>query len=470
MKKNIIGILTFIIINISVKAQMSIDSSLVVKTCLDCNDINTNPLPFSPGSLYIEVTGGIPPFLFSLTGINPANSTPSITNSVNGITSFYNTLCKDTFRLKITDNNGDSLIFNFSTIPPLPPFLNIDSVTVKADSTNSPDSGFIKLHVSTNADSVFYKIQEQNNSLGNLGGWQDSTVFDSLPGGYYYVVFVDIYPKIIPSCGGINPGAGIFTIYVPLACENDGFAAFSLPQGACVNEPVNVQDLSNPGRGVDNFVTNIIWDFGDGNFSFTSNTMNTYVSDGLYLVHLEVYTSHGCTFHSFQPININPLPITDFSSTDNGTGLYSFIDQTTISQGAINSWLWSFDDGNSSSVQNPSHQYTAAGNYQVCLTTFSVFGCIDNFCKNISFSSVGIDENGDKNSLMIFPNPTNNNLTIVNAGFDVKELTIVDVLGKTVKTSITDKNSINVAELPNGVYFIKISSNEYSKTQRFVKN
>ena len=54
--------------------------------------------------------------------------------------------------------------------------------------------------------------------------------------------------------------------------------------------------------------------------------------------------------------------------------------------------------------------------------------------------------------------------------FEKKELTIVDLLGKTEKTSITNKNSINVAELPRGVYFIKISTKEYTIIQKFVKD
>ena len=121
-------------------------------------------------------------------------------------------------------------------------------------------------------------------------------------------------------------------------------------------------------------------------------------------------------------------------------------------------------------MQNPNHQYAASGTYQVCLTTTSDFGCIDNICQNITITIVGIDEKDNQNNLVIYPNPTSNYLTIVNGGLGVKELTIVDLLGKTVKTSSTNKNSINVAELPSGVYFIKISTKEYTVTQKFIKD
>ena len=43
----------------------------------------------------------------------------------------------------------------------------------------------------------------------------------------------------------------------------------------------------------------------------------------------------------------------------------SFTDSST---GDVTSWLWNFGDGATSTAQNPSHQYTAAGQYTVALT------------------------------------------------------------------------------------------------------
>ncbi len=45
--------------------------------------------------------------------------------------------------------------------------------------------------------------------------------------------------------------------------------------------------------------------------------------------------------------------------------LFHFHDQST---GQINHWQWSFGDGATSTVQNPSHLYAAGGTYFVCLT------------------------------------------------------------------------------------------------------
>ena len=41
---------------------------------------------------------------------------------------------------------------------------------------------------------------------------------------------------------------------------------------------------------------------------------------------------------------------------------------TDASTGDISGWAWTFGDGGSSTAQDPSHEYTAAGDYTVTLT------------------------------------------------------------------------------------------------------
>lgn len=470
MKKIILNFVLIVTISVVAKSQIVIDSTAVINTCLDCDSIGVVPLPNAYGSLYIEVSGGVSPYTFSLTGLHNANTSPLVTSSASGITNFYNSLCQDTFALVISDDIGASTIYNFTTVPPLPPTLSIDSVTVLADSTNNPNSGVIDLHVTTNADSVFYLIQDIGNTLnlGTIGGWQDSTLFDSLPGGYYYKVFVDIYPKISPSCGnGIDSGTSVFQIYVPLACENDGFADFGFFP-ACVGDAVAFPDFSNPGSGQGNNIISWDWDFGDGNFSSGPLGVNTYTQAGVYLVSLQVTTSHGCVFINAYPVNIEPLPTTSFNYTNNGSGQCLFTDQSTINTGVIASWLWDFGDGNTSSMQNPTHQYTSSGQYSVCLTTTSNFGCVDSTCQSIDFV-VGINSVNNLNKIKIFPNPADDYITINNKDYAVNKIEIIDFIGKTIQIIYPESNTINIENLERGIYFIKIVGNDLSISQKFIK-
>ena len=75
----------------------------------------------------------------------------------------------------------------------------------------------------------------------------------------------------------------------------------------------------------------------------------------------------------FSWVDPSSPPITNFSTSGSNTcsGLVSFYDQTSNSP---TGWLWNFGDGNSSSLQNPTHSYTSSGNYTVELVTSNSFG------------------------------------------------------------------------------------------------
>ena len=72
------------------------------------------------------------------------------------------------------------------------------------------------------------------------------------------------------------------------------------------------------------------------------------------------------------------------------------------------------------------------------------------------------------NVIKIYPNPANDILNIYNAeGANVE---IIDIVGKVIifKNNITAQQAINVLDLNNGTYFIKISKNNTIETQKIV--
>ncbi|WP_445454737.1 T9SS type A sorting domain-containing protein [Flavobacterium sp. 25HG05S-40] len=68
----------------------------------------------------------------------------------------------------------------------------------------------------------------------------------------------------------------------------------------------------------------------------------------------------------------------------------------------------------------------------------------------------------------IFPNPTSNDITIITTA-TIYSYEIIDVQGKVVKSNHFEQNIINISELENGVYFIKINSENNSTTKKIVK-
>ncbi|OSZ82554.1 hypothetical protein CAP35_04610 [Chitinophagaceae bacterium IBVUCB1] len=123
------------------------------------------------------------------------------------------------------------------------------------------------------------------------------------------------------------------------------------------------------------------WSFGDGNTSTANNPTYSYTATGTYTVTLTV-TRNGCTDTESKSITVNPNPVINFtaSPTDGCTVPFS----TTFSNTSTSatSYLWRFGDGNTSTSANPSHTYTALGNYTVKLIASNAAGCTDSFTRS----------------------------------------------------------------------------------------
>jgi gliding motility-associated-like protein len=126
------------------------------------------------------------------------------------------------------------------------------------------------------------------------------------------------------------------------------------------------------------------WDFGDptstSNTSTAPNPTHTYTAPGSYTATLTVANTPGCTNTTTQTVTVNPAPVVNFSSTtvcfNNPT---AFTDNST---GGATQWAWNFGDGNTSTVQSPSHTYNASGTYNVSFIVTNNFGCIDSIKAN----------------------------------------------------------------------------------------
>lgn len=127
------------------------------------------------------------------------------------------------------------------------------------------------------------------------------------------------------------------------------------------------------------------WDLGNGTISFLQNPAVTYFNPGQYTIKLVVRTATGVdSIVKSQYVTVNAVPTVAFTATPT-TGCYplavQFTDQSTPGSGTISTWEWDFGDGNTATTQNPSHVYTAAGNYNVTLRIRNSNGCVRTLSK-----------------------------------------------------------------------------------------
>lgn len=73
-------------------------------------------------------------------------------------------------------------------------------------------------------------------------------------------------------------------------------------------------------------------------------------------------------------------------------------------------------------------------------------------------------------SISIFPNPSNGNVNI-NSKFNIKTIELYDIQGRILETVIENSNEsiIDVSTRQNGIYFLKITTDEGSKVEKIIK-
>jgi PKD repeat protein len=136
------------------------------------------------------------------------------------------------------------------------------------------------------------------------------------------------------------------------------------PRVGCPPLAVNFTNFS-AGNGLTYF-----WDFGDGNTSTQQLPTHTYTISGVFNVKLIVTDAAGCRDTMYKVAYIQTVnPAANYIPPPPTTGCAPMSTQFTDQTQGSNSWLWNFGDGDSSTIQNPTHTYELPGTYTVALTT-----------------------------------------------------------------------------------------------------
>ena len=118
------------------------------------------------------------------------------------------------------------------------------------------------------------------------------------------------------------------------------------------------------------------WDFNDGTTSTSPAPSHVYNSPGAYNITLTATTNYGCTAAAAGTLQVFPNPVAAFSASNVCFGdANQLINLSTVDGGISFTSTWDFNDGSTSTLTNPSHNFTTAGSYPVSLTVVTSNGC-----------------------------------------------------------------------------------------------
>ena len=159
-------------------------------------------------------------------------------------------------------------------------------------------------------------------------------------------------------------------------------AWFSKADSACAGADVSFLDSTTANAGV---LQNWQWDFGDSNTGNGNTQVHAYQLPGTYQIQLIATTDVGCSDTVIRSINILPGPFSSFTVANTCIGETTVFNNTTTAIGtSISSYSWDFGDSNTSTLQNPSHNYSITpSQYSVQLISEAINGCIDTISRII---------------------------------------------------------------------------------------
>ncbi|MCX7697697.1 MAG: PKD domain-containing protein [Bacteroidales bacterium] len=154
------------------------------------------------------------------------------------------------------------------------------------------------------------------------------------------------------------------------------------PLYACSRKPALFSDQSHSSEG---FISGWSWIINEDTVQGQSFVYYEFDSIGYYPVTLIVQNSLGCRNSVTKPVLVRETPRANFFVDEScfGQPVY-FFDSTVVSPFAyVESRMYNFGDGNTSSFANPSHIYDSVGQYTVTYWVKSVNGCSDTITKTI---------------------------------------------------------------------------------------
>ncbi len=144
---------------------------------------------------------------------------------------------------------------------------------------------------------------------------------------------------------------------------------------------------------LDGYITQWIWDFGDGSIGYGKNVTHEYVDNGIYTINLTVIDNDGGIAYAEKQIEVlNREPVANFTwMPADPTDVEKVLFNASLSydtDGYVANYTWDFGDGSIGYGKNVNHSYSDDGTYTVVLTIKDDDGAMATISKTIEVRNV----------------------------------------------------------------------------------
>ena len=357
------------------------DVQLIVTNSNSCSDtlIKNSYININGPSGTFTIKPYIPCVPSTVTFIaQTTNTTQYFWDFGNGIVNFF------------TSNNGDSVTYTYSTSGVYNPFVILkDSMGCALTISGAPIS-MDRLNANFDfGDSI-------RCDLSNIFFF-NSTLF-YFPASFHWS-FGDGDNSILSTPSHYYDSSGIYNITLSatssLGCFSDTTKTIIIHKAPDLillpNDTMGCIPFSLTFSGINTdtsvFLDSWLWDFDDGTTSSNYTENHTYINTGNYHVNLIIlYGDSACSKDTVINVKTFKWPTANFVYDPAYPYLPSpivFFQDQSIN---ANLWHWSFGNGDTSIIKNPSYTYQQSGEYTITLIVSNQAGCSDTAWKKIYIS------------------------------------------------------------------------------------
>lgn len=297
----------------------------------------------------------------------------------------------------------------------------------------------------------------------------DNFTFSGMPNGITCTTNQSSYN----SSGGITPGCmnatgtpteyGVFNVTI----------AFLADVQTC-GIPINMPDKA---------AEYVLWFTVKPNASFTGLASNYCITDGAATMTINgttggIFQGPGVSGNTFNPATagVGTHQIQYIVSGQQGAAVGPAADTMTVTVEVFNSGTTFYQDADSDGFGDPNTTTTGCtipagyvSNSADCddadqfinpnESDLTVDG-IDQDCNGIDGNGAGLDEML-LSSLVIFPNPTNGNLTVdMSKASIIQSVEVLDINGRIITSQLVNNytSNLDLSSMPNGIYLVKVNA------------